>query len=93
MQSALFGVVGGQVNQDGTACFWVGDPEKRIILVWPEGYYARETPLRVLDEKGRTVATVGKPVSLGGGRIPTGARAIVGCPSTSEVFQVGDVEH
>lgn len=68
--SVLQTTVSGEV-EDGQACFWIGtDPEDRGLLVWPEGYYALDSPLRVLDPEGRTVAVDGELAWLGGGFFP-----------------------
>lgn len=64
------GTVTAEIH-DGHACFWVGaDPDHRSLLVWPEGYYALDSPMRVLDPNGRTVAVDGERISLGGGALP-----------------------
>lgn len=69
--TALLAVFQGTVTaeiHDDHACFWAGaDPDHRSLLVWPEGYYALDSPLRVFDPEGRTVASDGERVFLGGG--------------------------
>ena len=39
------GVLNGQTNADGTACFWLGDVTSGVALSWPYGYSARGNPL------------------------------------------------
>jgi hypothetical protein len=57
------GVLGGQTNADGSACFWlVSDGEGRSALEWPPGYSARGNPLSIFDEKGQMIATVGEVI-------------------------------
>ena len=78
------GVLGGQTNQDGTACFWVGSGQDQAALVWPEGYSAHGNPLAISDARGRVLATVGQYVALRGGLAPEGPRPPLGCPASAE---------
>jgi hypothetical protein len=85
VNTGVTGLLGGQINADGTACFWlVGDGEDRNALEWPSGYSARDKPLSIFDQSGRLVATAGEVVSLGGGMAPEDviAKGISGCPRT-----------
>jgi hypothetical protein len=84
------GLLGGQTNADGSACFWLGSAEDRAALLWPPGYSARGNPLSIFDEKGQMIATVGKVVTLDGGVAPEDviAKGIFGCPKTPLVRAV-----
>jgi hypothetical protein len=101
------GVLGGQVNLDGTACFWLGDQQHRgMALSWPWGYSARASPvapalgwtplasisrLAVYDETGRRVARIGQRVAMAGGLEPEGVRSILGCSGFPGYWGVGKV--
>jgi hypothetical protein len=61
------GLLGGQTNADGSACFWLGSGEDRAALLWPPGYSARGNPLSIFDEKGQMISTVGEVVTSDGG--------------------------
>lgn len=63
----LEGPLHGQVNDDGTACFWVERDGYRTAVMWPKGWSADDHPLRILDDWTHTVARVGDTVSIGGG--------------------------
>ncbi len=66
-EAQLTGTLSGTVS-DGLACFSVTSDDGREYLVsWPEGYSALESPLRLLDESGVTVAIDGDSVVLVGG--------------------------
>ncbi len=86
------GVLGGQVNGDGTACFWIGDGPGRIALSWPYGYKAHSPPLGVADDKGMRVAAVGQLVELAGGRLADDTSSIIGCRGFTMAWGVGLVE-
>jgi len=81
------GVLSGEVNLDGTACFWLGNAAQRTVLKWPAGYTAGGTPLSVRNEKGSRVAVVGQFVSLAGGLAP-GGTSVAGCYGFAEVWLV-----
>jgi hypothetical protein len=85
------GVLGGQTNQDGTACFWVGSGQDQAALVWPEGYSAHGNPLAISDAKGRVLATVGQYVALRGGNAPEGSKPPLGCPASAQQFLTAEV--
>jgi len=101
------GVLAGQVNIDGTACFWLGDQQHRgMALSWPWGYSARASPvapalgwtplasisgLTVYDEGGRRVARIGQRVAMAGGLEPDGVRSIAGCSGFPGYWGVGKV--
>jgi hypothetical protein len=84
------GLLGGQTNADGSACFWLGSGEDRAVLLWPPGYSARGNPLSVFDAKGHLIATVGEVITLDGGTAPEDviAKGIFGCPKTPLVMGV-----
>jgi hypothetical protein len=98
------GRLGGQVNFDGTACFWLGEGSHGRALLWPYGFRARGSRLilaesiasvapigglAVYDANGRRVAEVGQYVVMGGGRLHDDVRSIVGCSGFSEFWGVG----
>ena len=85
------GVLGGQVNGDGTACFWIGDGPDMKALFWPYGYKAHQPPLGVSDETGANVAVVGERVSIGGGLFGEDGSSIVGCRGFTRFWAVGSV--
>jgi hypothetical protein len=85
------GILGGQTNQDGTACFWVGSGQDQAALVWPEGYSAHGNPLAISDGRGRVLATVGQYVALRGGLAPEGSKPPLGCPATAQQFLAAEV--
>ena len=78
------GLLGGQTNADGSACFWLGSGEDRAALLWPPGYSAHGNPLSIFDAKGQMIATVGEVVTLDGGVAPEDviSKGIFGCPKT-----------
>src|SRR5438874_576734 len=78
--AGLDGVLRGQSNADGTACFWVGDGSTRIALFWPYGYKAIVPPLAVYDDKDMLVAVVGQRLTMTGGRLADDVHSIAGCP-------------
>jgi hypothetical protein len=85
VNTGVTGRLGGQINADGTACFWLfSDGEDRNALQWPTGFSARGNPLRIVDQNGNLIGTVGEVVSLGGGLAPEDviATGISGCPRT-----------
>src|SRR5262249_21389612 len=63
----ITGVLAGQVNGDGTACFWFENGNQREVIVWPHGFTALDNPLRLLNGDDREVVTVGQRITLGGG--------------------------
>jgi hypothetical protein len=85
------GVLGGQTNPDGTACFWVGSGQDQAALVWPEGYSAHGNPLAISDARGRVLATVGQYVALRGGLAPEGSKPPLGCPASAQQFLTAEV--
>lgn len=84
------GLLGGQHNVDGSACFWLGTGDDRAALLWPPGYSAGGSPLSIFDEKGQKIATVGEVVTLDGGVAPEDviSKGIFGCPKTALVRSV-----
>jgi len=86
----LQGVLGGQVNGDGSACLWVqaAAPDK-TDLIWPAGYTASDKPLRVVDASGKTLAAVGQTVALQGGR--SVGQSAEGCHDASQTWVVAKV--
>lgn len=66
--AAIFGVLQGRANSDGTACFWLGgNPGPTDLIFWPEGFSAWGDPLVIRDGNGSVKATVGQSVELMGG--------------------------
>jgi hypothetical protein len=53
------------LQSDGR-CIWFPSFGERTIVLWPRGYTAKSWPLRVLDERGRTVARIGQKTKLVG---------------------------
>jgi hypothetical protein len=53
------------LQSDGR-CIWFPSFGERTIVLWPRGYTAKSGPLRVLDERGRTVARIGQKTKLVG---------------------------
>lgn len=86
------GMLQGQVNGDGTACFWLGTRSAGQALSWPYGYSAKDNPLAVYDDKGNRVATVGQRVTMAGGLMPDTVRSITGCSGFTAFFGVGEVD-
>src|SRR5260370_40123433 len=60
------GILNGEANADGTACFWLGPNNGAQALSWPFGYTAGGSPLSVYDDSGRSVASVGQHVVFAG---------------------------
>src|SRR5260370_2737517 len=56
------GILNGEANADGTACFWLGPNNGAQALSWPFGYTAGGSPLSVYDHSGRSRARVGPHV-------------------------------
>jgi hypothetical protein len=89
-QALMHGLLAGRLNQDGTACFWVGSTDDPTYLIWPDGYSAHGSPLGVFDQTGHQVATVGQPFNFGGGMF-YGAdlkTPLVGCGPVRRAFLV-----
>jgi hypothetical protein len=96
--SGLDGVLAGQGNPDGTACFWISNGADRTLLVWPKGYSAGREPLSILDATQKKLATVGDKVSFRGGLGSGNATAVTGCTGTVRTgtpreFLVAEVIH
>jgi len=100
------GRLGGDVNLDGTACFWLGSGSQREALFWPYGFTALGNllslagplasttqigRLAVYDESDRRVAEVGQNVVMGGGLLSDDVRSIVGCSGFPRLWGVGTV--
>ena len=86
------GVLAGQSNADGTACFWLPEAGgERMALIWPHGYSARGNPLSVVDDNGHNLATVGRMVALGGNK-DLAPQRVIGCSASQTVWYVGAVE-
>jgi hypothetical protein len=92
------GTLGGSVGtgaDEGKACFWLDLPDgQRGYVVWPHGWSADDHPLRILNDWGKTVATVGDRIQ-GGGASSAGADQpivdVLGCPATQSVVGFNDV--
>lgn len=67
-EAQLSGSLEGEVF-DGLACLSIvyAESGETYLLTWPAEFTARFDPLRVLDQNGETVATVGEEVTLTGG--------------------------
>lgn len=88
----LQGVLAGHGNIDGTACFSVTNEGITTVLVWPHGYSASGSPLRVLDQNGYPVGTVGDSIHLRGGLGPDPASIpVLGCSGAQPAWLVTDV--
>jgi len=86
------GILQGQINGDGTACFWLGTSSGGQALSWPYGYSARGNPLAVYDDTGNRVAAVGQRVTLTGGLMSDNVHSITGCSGFTEFFGVGQFD-
>lgn len=85
------GVLHGQANSDGTACFWLGSGGDARALFWPYGFTAGGFPLALYDDSGKRVAAVGQYVVLAGGLMPDDVHSIAGCPGFTRFWGVGYV--
>lgn len=85
------GVLHGQVNNDGTACFSLGSGATGVALSWPYGYWARDNPLAVHDDSGKKVAADGQIVVLTGGYMGDSVHSIAGCSGFTQFWGVGQV--
>ncbi len=95
MTGTLRGSV-GTAEDAGTACFWLeGTGAARSYVVWPHGWSATDHPLRVLDDWGRRVATVGDRLEGAGASSGAGVGApmteVKGCPTTRTTTGFGSV--
>lgn len=84
------GVLHGQVNNDGTACFWIDDAPDSRALSWPYGFSARGNPLAVYDEMGQRLVAVGQFVT-DGGLLADDVHSIVGYQDLTQFWGVGRV--
>lgn len=75
------------VAQGGKACAWVGD--LRAPMLWPPGYAVLDSPLRLLNEKGETVAEDGDQVTVGGGNGQSNSRDCPGEPGVRTWYVSG----
>jgi len=89
----LQGQLGGQLNQDGTACLWVQNAGTKTLLIWPNGFYVTaKPPLKIADARGTILATVGQQLSVAGGMGPDPKEEpVFGCNGGSQSFLVGEV--
>jgi hypothetical protein len=85
------GVLRGQPNADGTACFWLGDSTTGEALSWPYGFTAGGKPLTVYNDLGKPVASVGQYVVFGGGLMSDSVHSILGCNGFATFWVVGEV--
>lgn len=85
------GVLHGQTNNDGTACFWIDDAPDSRALSWPYGFSARGNPLAVYDDTGHRLVAVGQFVVMDGGLLADDVHSIVGCPDLIQFWGVGRV--
>ena len=88
-----FGVLAGQHNGDGTACFWISRGSGREALMWPLGSTAGGSPLAVYDGTGHLMAAVGQRVNLTGSALTTQdlGSSLLGCPGDVHLFAVAEV--
>jgi hypothetical protein len=86
MLARVDGVLQATINQDGTACLFVGN----TAMIWPQGFALRGDPLTLSNASGSVVAVVGQQISLGGGLAGDGVHAL-GCPASIEPWIVGTV--
>ncbi|HWK92736.1 MAG TPA: hypothetical protein VNR17_10800 [Luteimicrobium sp.] len=94
ISGTLAGAVGTGTDE-GTACFWFeGSDGSRSYVVWPHGWSADDHPLRILNDWGKPVATVGDRIE-GGGASSDGAgtddAAVKGCPEGGSTTIFGTV--
>jgi hypothetical protein len=85
-KAGISGVLFGQANEDGTACFWGGGPPPEEAFVWPPGYTAGGDPLSVFDAQGRPVAVVGRDFVGGGGVVSLSPVRVLGCAGLRYVW-------
>lgn len=84
----ITGTLVGTTTGD-TACFRIAEDPHHAPIVWPKGYYALPSPLRVLNASGMTVATAGHNVRFQGGAADLPAKqTILGCGPADEVIGV-----
>jgi hypothetical protein len=48
-------------------CVYLGDPDERVLPVWPFGYTADGSPVVIYDQDGTEVAREGDVLEMGGG--------------------------
>ena len=93
-QARNTGILQGQANPDGTACFWLGTGTNRAVIIWPHGFTARDNPLRLVDGDGREEARVGDRITLGGGYLPEDqSSAVRGCSGSYRVRLTSSIVH
>jgi len=93
-QALMAGRLAGRVNEDGTACLWVGDGNDRTYMLWPDGYSAHGNPLGIFNQAGIQVGAIGQALNFGGGMIYDDElkTAVVGCGVVKRAFLVGEVK-
>ncbi|MGC5165989.1 hypothetical protein [Luteimicrobium sp. DT211] len=93
VNGTLHGSVGAGAER-GTACFWLELPDGVAgYIEWPHGWSADDHPLRILDDWGREVATVGDQLE-GAGAAGVGdgpAVHLQGCPLSRATVALGTV--
>lgn len=86
------GILQGQANSDGTACFWLGTGSNRAVIIWPHGFTARDNPLRLVNGEGREEVRVGEWITLGGGYLPEDqSSAVRGCSGSYRVWLTSSI--
>jgi len=50
-------------------CVYFGTPTERVLPIWPFGYWATSSPLKVYDFDDNVVAQEGATLELGGGQV------------------------
>jgi hypothetical protein len=91
MLAAWGGYLQGRINNDGTACLWLGSGKNQTVLIWPPGYSAAGAPLSVIDDHNRRVAMVGKYVQVGGGLVSPLPVPVPSCSVFDRAWAVGSV--
>ncbi len=83
------GILHGQVDSDGTACFWLGDGTERVALIWPPGFTAKANPVSVYDSNDNRVGMIGAQIAVSGGLAPN--TVVFGCAGFTQAWAVGQV--
>ena len=87
--TAISGRFGGEPapNDGGNACIWLtlADGTRTYLLLFDEVDLVRFDPLRLVDDRGQTIATVGDIVTAVG---PRGAIGDNGCATPEMLFVV-----
>lgn len=86
LQASVEGHLGAAVH-GRTACLWIDtDAGVRVYVQWPHGWSASPSPLRLIDDRGQTVAQTGDRLTLTGGSVTPSI--LTGCPEGSNFSAV-----